>query len=604
MNNLHPIDIAVIAGYLILCLIIGLYKAGSIKTMREYTLGSGRISTAVLLFTIFATYIGAGSTIGAVEKIHSMGLIYAFSLLFLPLFWVITIKIFSCNIEIFKNAGCISISDIMGFLYGKTGKWVTNTLSIFFAVAMISAQISAIGYLLNYFLGLSHFQGVSLAFGVLVIYSFFGGIRAVSLTDSFQGLVLLVAIPTACALALHEIGGYDVLIAKLPETHLSIDWTDANIMLVSGMIFYTLVPLSYGSFIQRYLMANDAKQLAKALRYAAVVSLLFALVICLIGFVMKVKVPDINPNTAFFHLIGSYLPIGITGLLITGILAAIMSTADSWLNTTSVVCAHDIAKGLFPKMTDRQELFIARIAVLIMSMLGMVLAFFGDSLMGTLWLAGNFWDTVILIPLSAGFLKFKTNQRSFIVSSVLGALGTMTAAYIVGEFATISMLFGTIGSAIGLFGMHYWQVATNQDVSNRRLAQYSNYEAITPRKRFNIIKFFSSLLKEQTTRYTQYAYILGALGMIYFLGSSFFMAFTDMKVLYSIVYMKAAAAILCFGLSIYELHLTPKQQTKYIPIYWNLVLLYCFPFLSAYIALVYNGSMPWMINLMLSTILL
>jgi len=569
MGNIHILDIIIIALYLILCLAIGLYKAGKIKTIKEYTLGSGYISTAVLMFTIFATYIGAGSTVGTVEKIYSMGLIFAVTLLLQPLFWCITAKIFAYNIPIFKKAGCMSVSDIMGALYGKAGKWVTNVFSIFLSIT----------------------------------YSMFGGIRAVALTDTFQGLVILVAIPVACAIAFHEVGGYDGMMDKLPLSHLSIDFTEANSLFLASMLFYGLLPVSEGTFIQRFLMATDSDQLNRALRVVAVISLPLALVIGLIGFIVKVKAPAIDPNIAFFYLIGHYLPIGITGLLISGILAAIMSSADSWLNTASVLCAHDIAKGIFPKLTDKHELFIARVSVLIISALSMFLASTSPSLMGLIWLADNFWLPVILIPLIFGFFKFQTNQKSFISSSILGASGAFLGRYIMGEFATISMVLGMMGSAIGLLVMHYWQVYSGRDVSNALLSsRLAN--SLSLKKKDGVLKILQKNLASQVVRYRQYGYVLGGLGMIYFLGSSFFMAFTDSKILYTIVYLKAAAAILCFGLCILDFHLNQKQQEKYVPIYWCITLLYCFPFLSAYIALIYNGGTPWIINLMLSTILL
>ncbi|MDF3047889.1 MAG: putative periplasmic sensor histidine kinase, partial [Candidatus Midichloriaceae bacterium] len=602
MNNLHTIDIAVIIGYLILCLVIGLYKAGKIKTIREYTLGTGYISTTVLIFTIFATFIGAGATVGTVEKIHSMGLIFAVTLLLQPFFWILTAKLFASKIDIFKKAGCMSVSDIMEVLYGTPGKWAANILSIFFGISFIAMQVMAIGYLFNYFLGISHFIGILIGFGVLVVYSLFGGIRAVALTDTFQGLILLVAIPVACAMAFHDIGGHEKLIAGLPSTHLSIDFNRDNMLLLAGMAFYMLLPISEGTFMQRFLMANDSKQLNKALMMLAYISLPFALIICLIGFVIKVKAPEINPNIAFFYLIDQYVPIGITGLLISGILAAIMSTADSWLNTTSILCAHDIAKGLFPKLTDKQELLIARISVLIIAALSATLALIGKGVMELEWLAGNFWQPIILIPLIAGFMMFQTNYTSFIGSSILGALGVFLGGYIAGEFATISILFGMIGCAIGLFGMHYWQVLTNKQIGGNTFSQYTQINIYKTKK--NYLKLFVKQIKKQASKYQDYCYPLGALGMVYFLGSSFFMVFTDAKILHTIVYLKAAAAVLCFGLCIYEFHLNSKYQRKYMPIYWIGTLVYCFPFLSSYIALIYNFSMPWMINLMLSTMLL
>ncbi|MDF3048313.1 MAG: Sodium:solute symporter family [Candidatus Midichloriaceae bacterium] len=58
-----------------------------------------------------------------------------------------------------------------------------------------------------------------------------GGIRAVAITDAFQGVVLLVAIPIACTIAFHDIGGYDRMIEELPATHLPIDLTWSNMLL-------------------------------------------------------------------------------------------------------------------------------------------------------------------------------------------------------------------------------------------------------------------------------------------------------------------------------------------------------------------------------------
>ncbi len=466
VTNLHVIDIAVIAVYLVLCLVIGLNKIGRIKTIKEYTLGTGYISTAVLVATIFATKIGAAATLGTVEKLHSMGLIFALAVMFRPLFWIITALIFAKNINYFKKKGCISVSDIMGILYGKTGKWVTNILSILLSIGIIAIQISAIGYLFNYFLGMPHVLGVLLGFGVLVVYSLFGGIKAVAFTDSFQGLILLVAVPMACVIAFHEVGSYDGMLASLPTSHLEIDFSKDNILLLMGLIFYALMPVTEGTFIQRFLMANDSKQLIKAFQYTFFIYVPFFAVLCLIGFVMKAKAPDIDPNTAFFYLISNYLPIGVTGLLITGILAAIMSTADSWLNTTGVLCAHDVIKGIFPRITDRQELLAARISVLLISVLSTFLALTGTSIMSLEWLASNFWGPVILIPLSAGFLGFRTDAKSFIMSCITAIMGSSLGAHLTGGFDTVSILFGVMGSAIGLFGMNWWQKSYNSSPAN------------------------------------------------------------------------------------------------------------------------------------------
>lgn len=56
-------------------------------------------------------------------------------------FWVLTAKLFAGTIDVFKKAGCMSVSDIMGVLYGKPGKWATTILSIFFGISLIAMQV-------------------------------------------------------------------------------------------------------------------------------------------------------------------------------------------------------------------------------------------------------------------------------------------------------------------------------------------------------------------------------------------------------------------------------------------------------------------------------
>ena len=465
MHHLHYLDITIILVYMAVCIIMGCARMKGINNIRDYALGGPYISTAMLGAVLFVTHIGAGSTVGDIEQIHSLGLIYAIAVLVSPLIWLTSARIFANHIDYFKKAGCISLSDIMELLYGKPGRWVTNVAAQFMSIFVVAMQIVAIGYLLHYFLNVSQFVGALIGFGTLIVYSFLGGMRAIVFTDAFQGFVLFVGIPAACFAGYSDVGGYDALIATLPPSHTTINFTSDNKILLISFIFWALIPFSNGAFIQRFLMANNAEQLRQVLKTLVFVTLPFALIILLIGFIVKIKAPDIDSNTAFFFLIDNYLPVGVKGLVIVGILSAIMSTADSWLNTVSVSLAHDVVKKLFPRIRDKQEVLVARAALILVAGLAMFVAFYkSGSIMKLQWLASSFWEPVMLIPLMVGFLKFKTNYKSFIGSVSLGIIFTFIGAYFaaldsheVFDFATISMATGIFGSALGLFITHYVQ---------------------------------------------------------------------------------------------------------------------------------------------------
>ena len=126
-------------------------------------------------------------------------------------------------------------------------------------------------------------------------------------TNNTQFFVFFVAIPVACIFALDDIGGFEGLVEKLPPDHLTIDLTSQNIWLFLSLMIYNLTPLVGGAFIQRFLIAQNSKQLIKSLKIIASVHLPLTIVICLIGFIMKANAPDIDPSTAFMYFVERYL---------------------------------------------------------------------------------------------------------------------------------------------------------------------------------------------------------------------------------------------------------------------------------------------------------
>ncbi|MBS0236000.1 MAG: sodium:solute symporter family protein [Proteobacteria bacterium] len=456
-GKLTCLDLAIITLYMGLCIVFGLYKAGKIKTTRDFALGSGGISTFVLISTIYATHLGAGLTFGALEKIREMGMLFALSVLALPFGWALKIWIFANNIEQFE--GCISQSDIMGKLYGTWGKWAANIALLIVAVGTIAAQVSALGYLLSYYTDMPVSQCILIGMGILIAYSAIGGVRAVVATDVLQFLILYIAIPYLCAAGYHYVGEWEGIKNSVPADKLHINFTTDGTMVLIGCVMYSLLESNDGPFIQRFLMAKNRKQLVTALKVVTILDIFISVLICILGFVVISVLPGHTMhNTGFLELINVLMPIGIKGIVITGLIAVIMSTADSWLNTTSVICAHDIVKAIWPKISQKTELAVARFATLLIGLFAIILALRADNILDIIWQVVNFYDPIMSVPLSVGFLGFRTNSRSFCASIAGAIIATMFAAYLQGTFNLISMSYGLVGSATGLFGMHYYQI--------------------------------------------------------------------------------------------------------------------------------------------------
>ncbi len=447
--NLHYIDIAIVVGYLVFCIIIGLLKYGKIKNIRDYTLGTKSFPTSVLIATTFATAVSARLIIGNIGKAYELGFIFITSLAFVPISWLVTAKIFAPNLENFKKLKFMSLSDIMEHWYGDIGRWVSNVLSVIKTIGVITVSAITIGYLLHYFFNISENVGMIIGVAVVTLYSAFGGIAAVAFTDVFQFLIFFIALPIACASGYEASGGIENIVAKLPREHVVIN-TD-KIALFLSLILFSSVPDTAIPYVQRALITKDEKQFIISFKAVGLLMIPMLLIASLIGLITYTANPNINPNTALYHFMDSFLYTGIKGLLIAGLLAVIMSTQDSYLNTTSALISRDICKKIWPSLTDKQELLIARISCVTMSALSVLAIFFKTGILDIAWLSNNFWMPLVTFPLLAGLLGIRISNKSFNILIILSLSTTIITRFFTGTFDTRSLAVGVITSMIVLF---------------------------------------------------------------------------------------------------------------------------------------------------------
>jgi Na+/proline symporter len=332
----------------------------------------------------------------------------------------------------------------MGHWYGKAGRWVTNISAIAIAMGVTAISATAIGYLLHYFMNISEITGMVVGVGIVACYSAFGGILSVAFTDVFQFLIFVIALPLACAVGYHNVEGLDGIITSLPDTHVTIN--KSNVVLFLSFIVFALVPITGIPFVQRALMAKDEKQFVTTFTNVGIALIPFLVIICLIALITYKINPNIKADIAFYYFIDRYLFVGIKGLMIAGLLAVIMSTQDSYLNTTSVVISHDICKQLWPSLTDKQELLIARISCIGITLVSILLILFQKGIMEIIWLVENFWMPMISIPFVAALIGVRISRGSFITLVLSSFSALIITRLITGTFDTISLSVGVLTS--------------------------------------------------------------------------------------------------------------------------------------------------------------
>lgn len=408
------IDFAIVGIYLLSILLIGVYYTFRVKTVADYAVAGKDYPTPIIVATIFATLIGGASTVGVAEQFFSVGIIFYIVCLgaalrdLIQARWIIP--------RMGDLSGIISSGDLMGKYFGKPGQIITGFTVLARCIGFIGIQVCALGFLGNYLLNIPYYLSAIVAGIIVIFYSSFGGIRSVTITDVIQFGILVVAIPMICNFGLNAVGGFGPLIEALPQNHKTF-FVDTSMMakyLSISLVF--LLPDLDPAILQRILMGRSLKQGQISLIITSLASIPVYSMAGLIGLIALAVKPTLEPSLAFPFLLNDVLPIGVKGIAIAGILAVVMSTADSYLNIGGISLVHDIILPLRgKKFTDLFELRLMQIGTLILGVLSIIFALALPNVFSLSVAALALWKPVIFPPMLLAILGILTDRKLFYI---------------------------------------------------------------------------------------------------------------------------------------------------------------------------------------------
>jgi SSS family solute:Na+ symporter len=439
------LDSAIIIAYLCVVLCVGLWSGRGMKSLRDFSVSHRSYGSLVIFATLSASFIGGGFSIGNAEKVFRFGIVNIVALWGFSLKEILVARFIAPRMDSFS--GLISVGDIIEQGYGKSARIISGFFSVFLCSAIVGAQVGAMGYIFNVFLGIEPIWGILIGCGIVIVYSTVGGMRAVVLTDVIQFCVLAIGLPVALAFGVVKVGGFSALKAAVPAGHFSIPGEAMTIcafvsLFLTFLLGETLVP----PYVQRLLMGKDAGHTARGTMLSGIFSIPFFAITGAIGLVALALDAELDPNLAMPYVIRTVLPLGIRGIVIAGAISIVMSSADSFLNSAATCFINDIVKPLRESpLPERQELLLAKLTNCIVGILAVVFAVKISSILDILIYAYNFWAPVIVVPLAAVLLGVRVTRAAFMAGTLAGAAGALTWNYLLNAPA------GMEGLAIGVF---------------------------------------------------------------------------------------------------------------------------------------------------------
>jgi len=413
-------DAIVVVIYLLVVAGVGLLAGRKIKSFESYAVADRSYGSMIIFATMSASFIGGGFSIGNAEKVFLLGIANVVGLWGFSLKEILVARYIAPRMDRFPDA--ISIGDIMATSYGTVGRVVSGVFALMLCAGIVGAQVGAIGLIFQAFLGLDVVLGVVVGFGIVVLYTAFGGMRAVVTTDLIQFGILAIGIPLVLVFGIVYVGGIDALLAVVPEDRLQVPgahytWIGVIALFLAFLLGETLVP----PYVQRLLIGKDASQAARGTLYSGLFSIPFFAVSGLIGLVALAIDPALSANFALPHVVVTVMPPVLKGLVIAGIIAVVMSSADSFLNAASIAFVNDIVKPLGAgEIEQRRALYLAKATTVTVGLLAMGFAMLIKSLLDILIFAYSYWAPVIVVPLAAVILGYRKSARTFVAAAAVG----------------------------------------------------------------------------------------------------------------------------------------------------------------------------------------
>ncbi|MBI9019442.1 MAG: hypothetical protein JEZ07_19510 [Phycisphaerae bacterium] len=318
---MHIFDWVVIAIYFLLMMVI-VPIVRKAKTMHEFAVGSKQIPGSILFATLSATCIGPGYSMGLANKAADKGYVWLLIFFFFSLQTILIGCFVAPKLRQFRNA--YTLSDIMGIRYGKLVKLISGIFSVALCAGFVGVIAKASGDIISSITGISFIWAVIISMVFVIVYSMFGGIKIVILTDVIQFIVLAIAIPLILILMIYKNGMLGTL-SNIPVKSMALSGHFTLPALAGLCLSFFLGETLIPPYANRALMARNSNDAKKGFVLSGIFSLAWFLVCASIGVFGKSTISASNDDI-FLISMHQYLPVGLLGLVTAAIISIIMSS--------------------------------------------------------------------------------------------------------------------------------------------------------------------------------------------------------------------------------------------------------------------------------------
>lgn len=394
-----------IAAYVLAQLVIVFLVARRVREESDYLLAGRRFGMGLATFTIFATWFGAETCIGAAGAVYQSGLGgstadpfgYAVCLFLMGAVFAIPLW----------RRGLTTLADLYRQRFSPGVERLAAVLLVPTSVMWAAAQIRALGQVVSASSEFNVELAIAVAAGVVIVYTVYGGLLANGITDLIQGVMVMVGLAVVLFATVNAAGGWETAVAGIDP---------ARLRLFDGPPLEVLekwaVPIMGSALAQELvavILASHSPQIARrASLLGGGLYLVFGLIPVFVGLVGVSLLPGLaEPEQLLPQVAQKYLSPILYIVFVGAIVSAILSTVASALLAAAALTEHNLIAPLKPDLSAHIKVRIARIAVVIAGVVAYMLALHAEGVYELVEQASAFGSagifTVAVVGLFSGF---------------------------------------------------------------------------------------------------------------------------------------------------------------------------------------------------------
>lgn len=438
---------------------IGIWAARRTKGASEFFLAGRSLGVVTMTIAAMAASLSGFAFIGGPGLIYTLGVGALFINLPLAITNTMGAWVLAKRLRLFAEIrDVLTIPDVIGIRYrSPAAQGLAAVAMIIATIGYMATNILAMGFVLDAILGIGLRNGIWIGSLVTLAYSATGGILAGVYTDVLQGVLMAVASVVVFGYVLNVTGGLSGITASIVSVDPDFIAPFGKITPLAALSFYFVFgigTLGQPHVIHKFLMLKDPRKLRWYPLAMTVAMSLTLLLFVSVGLAVRALVSNgsmaplarADDATPLFLL--RYVPAGVAALVFAGVVAAIMSTLNSFLNIGAAALVHDIPKAL--GRVPSPALGGARIATVGLTALATLVAAASSTLVAFLAIFGWGMFAATLVPALAVGLNWRGATRVGAIASIGTGMGVSILLESLSYFKIAAFPSGVTPAAIAL----------------------------------------------------------------------------------------------------------------------------------------------------------